>query len=103
MQQETSNILHNQGQSDQKDTVKTTNKPIIIGNVCGVIAALAVGLGLYFGAALPVLPIIGIAVAAAVLAGLVAGGITYVMSNSSKNLDRANVEQGVSIGSSITA
>lgn len=87
--------------SKQKDKVKTTNKPIIIGCVYGAIAALAVGLGLYFGAALPVLPIIGIA--AAVLAGLVAGGITYVMSNSSKNLDGANVEQGVSIGSSITA
>ncbi len=86
-----------------KDTVKTTNKPIIIGSVCGAIAALAVGLGLYFGAALPVLTMIGIAMAAAVLTGLVAGGITYVMSNSSKNLDGANVEQGVSIGSSITA
>lgn len=30
-----------------KDTVKTTNKPIIIGSVCGAIAALAVGLGLF--------------------------------------------------------
>ncbi|UIP91643.1 magnesium transporter [Wolbachia pipientis] len=78
-----------------KDTVKTTNKPIIIGSVCGAIAALAVGLGLYFGAALPVLPIIGIAVAAAVLVGLVAGGITYVMSKPSDNLDGANVKQGV--------
>ncbi|WP_254229691.1 WD_0033/WD_0034 family tandem repeat-containing protein [Wolbachia pipientis] len=86
-----------------QDTVKTTNKPIIIGSVCGAIAALAVGLGLYFGAALPILTMIGIAMAAAVLTGLVAGGITYVMSNSSKNLDGANVEQGVSIGSSITA
>ncbi|WP_265024999.1 MULTISPECIES: magnesium transporter [unclassified Wolbachia] len=86
-----------------KDTVKTTNKPIIIGSVCGAIAALAVGLGLYFGAALPILTMIGIAMAAALVTGLVAGGITYVMSNSSKNLDGANVEQGVSIGSSITA
>ncbi|WP_341815964.1 MULTISPECIES: magnesium transporter [unclassified Wolbachia] len=78
-----------------KDTVKTTNKPIIIGSVCGAIAALAVGLGLYFSAALPVLPIIGIAVAAAVLVGLVAGGITYVMSKLSENLDIAKVRQGV--------
>ncbi|MFP3023053.1 MAG: magnesium transporter [Wolbachia sp.] len=84
--------------SDQKDTVKTTNKPIIIGSVCGAIAALAVELGLYFGAALPILPIIGIAIAAAVVVGLVAGGITYVMSKPSENLDRANVEQRVSIG-----
>ncbi|WP_246038573.1 hypothetical protein [Wolbachia endosymbiont of Leptopilina clavipes] len=30
-----------------KDTVKTTNKPIIIGSVCGAIAELAVGLGLF--------------------------------------------------------
>ena len=81
-----------------KDTVKTTNKPVIIGSVCGAIAALAVGLGLYFGAALPVLPIIGIAIAAAVVVGLIAGGITYVISKPSENLDRANVEQRVSIG-----
>ncbi|MFV1011557.1 magnesium transporter [Wolbachia endosymbiont of Nasonia vitripennis] len=81
-----------------KDTVKTTNKPIIIGSVCGAIAELAVGLGLYFGAALPVLPIIGIAIAAAVVVGLIAGGITYVISKPSENLDRANVEQRVSIG-----
>lgn len=30
-----------------KDTVKTTNKPIIIGSVCGAIAALEVGLELF--------------------------------------------------------
>ncbi|CCE77340.1 MULTISPECIES: magnesium transporter [Wolbachia] len=70
--------------SKQKDKVKTTNKPIIIGCVCGAIAALAVGLGLYFGAALPILTMIGIAMAAAVLTGLVAGGITYKSTKMSK-------------------
>ncbi|WP_341813782.1 magnesium transporter [Wolbachia endosymbiont (group B) of Germaria angustata] len=78
-----------------KDIVKTTNKPIIIGNVCGVIAALAVGLGLYFGAALPVLPIIGIAMAAAVLTGLVAGGITYKMSKPSENLNNVDLSEQI--------
>ncbi|BET29612.1 MAG: magnesium transporter [Wolbachia endosymbiont of Ephestia elutella] len=87
-----------------KDTVKTTNKPIIIGSVCGSIAALAVGLGLYFGAALPILTMIGIAMAAALVTGLVAGGITYVISKPSENLDRVNVGQGVvDTGVNITA
>ncbi|WP_246038575.1 hypothetical protein [Wolbachia endosymbiont of Leptopilina clavipes] len=44
------------------------------------------------------MPIIGIAIAAAVVVGLIAGGITYVISKPSENLDRANVEQRVSIG-----
>ncbi|WP_241653918.1 hypothetical protein [Wolbachia endosymbiont of Nilaparvata lugens] len=50
------------------------------------------------GVALPILALIGIAIAAALVTGLVAGGITYVISKPSENLDRANVEQRVSIG-----
>ncbi|WP_264704425.1 WD_0033/WD_0034 family tandem repeat-containing protein [Wolbachia endosymbiont (group B) of Apotomis betuletana] len=85
--------------SKQKDKVKTTNKPIIIGCVYGAIAALATGGGCFAaGVALPILALIGIAIAAAVVVGLIAGGITYVISKPSENLDRANVEQRVSIG-----
>ncbi|WP_108784436.1 WD_0033/WD_0034 family tandem repeat-containing protein [Wolbachia endosymbiont of Bemisia tabaci] len=85
--------------SKQKDKVKTTNKPIIIGCVYGAIAALATGGGCFAaGVALPILALIGIAIAAALVTGLVAGGITYVISKPSENLDRANVEQRVSIG-----
>lgn len=85
--------------SKQKDKVKTTNKPIIIGCVYGAIAALATGGGCFAaGVALPILALIGIAIAAALVTGLVAGGITYAISKPSENLDRANVEQRVSIG-----
>ncbi len=82
--------------SKQKDKVKTTNKPIIIGCVYGAIAALATGGGCFAaGVALPILALIGIAIAAALVTGLVAGGITYVISKPSENLDIVNVGQGV--------
>lgn len=58
-------------------------------------AALAVGLGLYFGAALPILTMIGIAMAAAVLTGLVAGGITYKMSKPSENLNNVDLSEQI--------
>ncbi|MGL9757268.1 MAG: hypothetical protein ACR5LA_00005 [Wolbachia sp.] len=62
----------------EENIVKTTNKSIIIGSICGVIAALTVGGGCFAaGIALPILALIGIAVAAAVFTGLIAGGITY--------------------------
>ncbi|WP_265015306.1 WD_0033/WD_0034 family tandem repeat-containing protein [Wolbachia endosymbiont (group B) of Camptogramma bilineatum] len=91
--------------SKQKDKVKTTNKPIIIGCVYGAIAALATGGGCFAaGVALPILALIGIAIAAALVTGLVAGGITYVISKLSENLDRVNVGQGVvDTGVNITA
>ncbi|MFT4314235.1 MAG: magnesium transporter [Wolbachia pipientis] len=91
--------------SKQKDKVKTTNKPIIIGCVYGAIAALATGGGCFAaGVALPILALIGIAIAAALVTGLVAGGITYVISKPSENLDRINVGQGVvDTGVNITA
>lgn len=70
----------------------TTNKPIIIGSVCGVIAGLAVGVGCFAaGVALPILAIAGIAVATAVLVGLVAGGVTYAVSS---KLEKTNAQQG---------
>ncbi|WP_264685395.1 WD_0033/WD_0034 family tandem repeat-containing protein [Wolbachia endosymbiont (group B) of Parapoynx stratiotata] len=89
--------------SKQKDKVKTTNKPIIIGCVYGAIAALATGGGCFAaGVALPILALIGIA--AALVTGLVAGGIKYVISKPSENLDRVNVGQGVvDTGVNITA
>ncbi len=45
---------------------------------------------------LPMLALIGIAVAAAVLTGLIAGGITYEMSKPSNELNEADTHQQVS-------
>lgn len=77
---------------------KYKHKAIKVGSVCGVIAALAVG-GVLFatGVALPILALVGIAVAAAVLTGLIAGGITYVISSKIENPDtsRLATEQGL--------
>ncbi|MDR1139059.1 MAG: ankyrin repeat domain-containing protein [Rickettsiales bacterium] len=71
-----SNTVH------QVEDSMSANKPIIIGSVCGVIAALAVSVGCFAtGVALPMLAIASIVVAAAVLVGLVAGGITYAVSS----------------------
>lgn len=82
--------------SKQKDKVKTTNKPIIIGCVYGAIAALATGGGCFAaGVALPILALIGIAVAAAVVVGLIAGGITYVMSKPSENLNNVDLSEQI--------
>uniref|UniRef100_A0AAU7YL33 Uncharacterized protein n=1 Tax=Wolbachia endosymbiont of Oeneis ivallda TaxID=3171168 RepID=A0AAU7YL33_9RICK len=68
------------GNSGQKDTVKTTNKSIMIGSVCGAIALLAVGGGCFAaGVALPMLALIGIAVSAALVIGAIAGGISHVV------------------------
>ncbi|WCR59875.1 MAG: hypothetical protein PG978_001323 [Wolbachia endosymbiont of Ctenocephalides felis wCfeF] len=76
-----------------KNTAKTTNKPIIIGSVCSVIAALAVGVGCgVAGVALPMLAIAGIAVAAALGVGLVAYGITYAVSKPNSVTDNPDVD-----------
>jgi len=70
------------------------NKAVVAGAICGVIAGLAVGGGCFAaGVALPILTMIGIAVAAAVLTGLVAGGITYVISSKIENPDTSRVEK----------
>ncbi|WP_265015091.1 SLC41A family transporter [Wolbachia endosymbiont (group B) of Camptogramma bilineatum] len=75
----------------EENIVKTTNKSIMIGSVCGVVAALAVGGGCFAaGVALPILALIGIAVAAFVLTGLVTGGITYIALKPSDKLDASN-------------
>lgn len=63
-----------------------------VGSVCGIIAALAVGGGCFAaGAQLPILALIGIAVAAAIVTGLVAGGITYVISSKIENPDTSRL------------
>ncbi|KAG8174681.1 hypothetical protein JTE90_027151 [Oedothorax gibbosus] len=66
-----------------------TSKAVKVGCVCGVIAALAVGGGLFAaGIELPILALIGIAVAAALVIGVIAGGITYSVS---KKLDEPDL------------
>uniref|UniRef100_A0AAU7YKP4 Uncharacterized protein n=1 Tax=Wolbachia endosymbiont of Oeneis ivallda TaxID=3171168 RepID=A0AAU7YKP4_9RICK len=73
-----------------------TSKAIVAGAICSVIAGLAVGGGLFAaGVALQMLTLIGIAVAAAVLTGLVAGGITYTISKPSNELKDAITQQEV--------
>ncbi|MFP3024200.1 MAG: hypothetical protein ACEY3K_15500 [Wolbachia sp.] len=75
----------------EENIVKTTNKSIMIGSVCGVIAALTVGGGCFAaGIALPILALIGIAVAAFVLTGLVTGSIAYIALKPSDKLDASN-------------
>ncbi|WP_264687234.1 MULTISPECIES: hypothetical protein [unclassified Wolbachia] len=70
-----------------------TNRAI---RVCSVVTALAVGGGCFAAdAALPILVLVGIVVAAAVLTGLIAGGITYAVSTKIENPDtsRSATEQ----------
>ncbi|WP_264375299.1 MULTISPECIES: ankyrin repeat domain-containing protein [unclassified Wolbachia] len=75
-------------------TEQAIKKAMKVGAICGVIAGLAVGGGCFAAdAALPILALIGIAVAAAVLTGLVAGGITYKISKPSEKLDSVDAEQ----------
>ncbi|WP_353278321.1 hypothetical protein [Wolbachia endosymbiont (group B) of Longitarsus flavicornis] len=77
---------------NMKDKSKPVSKAIVAGAICGVIAALAVGGGCFAaGVALPILALIGIAVAAALVTGLVAGGITYVISSKIENPDTSRL------------
>lgn len=72
----------------KRDHDKEARKSLEIGTICGVIAALAVGGGCFAsGVQLPILAIVGIAVTAALVAGLVAGGITYAVLKPSNKLD----------------
>ncbi|WP_264336224.1 MULTISPECIES: magnesium transporter [unclassified Wolbachia] len=81
----------------EENIVKTTNKSIMIGSVCGVVAALAVGGGCFAaGVALPILALIGIAVAAFVLTGLVTGGITYEVCKPCNELNEVDSQLEVS-------
>ncbi|WP_143689768.1 SLC41A family transporter [Wolbachia endosymbiont of Nilaparvata lugens] len=81
----------------EENIVKTTNKSIMIGSVCGVVAALAVGGGCFAaGVALPILALIGIAVAAFVLTGLVTGGITYEVCKPCNELNEVGSQLEVS-------
>ncbi|WP_419214458.1 hypothetical protein [Wolbachia endosymbiont of Rhagoletis cingulata] len=68
-------------------------KAMKIGSVCGVIAALVVGIGCSTaGIVLPILTIIGIVVAAALVVGIVAGSITYSVSKPSDKLNEPGLE-----------
>ncbi|QCB62634.1 magnesium transporter [Wolbachia endosymbiont of Drosophila mauritiana] len=79
---------------DMEDKNKPVSKAIVAGAICGVIAGLAVGGGLFAaGVALLILALIGIAVAAALVTGLVAGGITYVISSKIENPDTSRLEK----------
>ncbi|NSM56606.1 hypothetical protein HET73_03830 [Wolbachia endosymbiont of Atemnus politus] len=76
------------------ETSMAIDKAMKTGSICGVRAALAVGIGC--GVAdigLPILAIVGIALAAAaVLVGFIAYGITYVALKPSNELDKTNVQ-----------
>ena len=77
-------------------TEQAIKKAMKVGAICGVIAGLAVGGGCFAAdAALPILVLVGIVVAAAVLTGLIAGGITYAVSTKIENPDtsRSATEQ----------
>ncbi|MDR1139296.1 MAG: hypothetical protein LBJ80_01155 [Rickettsiales bacterium] len=75
-------------------TEQVTNKPIIVGSVCGAIAALAVIGGCFaVGIQLPILTIAGIAVAAALAVGLIAGGITYAVSKPNSKVEETYTEK----------
>nr|WP_255445872.1 hypothetical protein [Wolbachia endosymbiont of Drosophila mauritiana] len=85
--------IENSDKYPQKDTVKTINRSIMIGSVCGVVAALAAGGGCFAaGVALPILALIGIAVAAALVIGVIAGGITYSVLKPCSELDKPSSE-----------
>uniref|UniRef100_UPI00333EAF8C magnesium transporter n=1 Tax=Wolbachia endosymbiont (group B) of Pilophorus perplexus TaxID=3066160 RepID=UPI00333EAF8C len=87
----------------EENIVKTTNKSIMIGSVCGVVAALAVGGGCFAaGVALPILTLIGIAIAAFVLTGLVTGGITYEVCKPCNELNEVDLQSEISSKSSVT-
>ncbi|WP_264337238.1 MULTISPECIES: hypothetical protein [unclassified Wolbachia] len=83
--------IGNESKSSKNDQSEV-DKAIVAGAICGVMTGLAVGGGLFAaGASLPILALIGIAVAAAVLTGLIAGGITYEMSKPSENLNNVDL------------
>ncbi|MDX5462095.1 MAG: ankyrin repeat domain-containing protein [Wolbachia endosymbiont of Tetragnatha montana] len=72
---------------------KAASKAIKTGSICGIIGALAVGGGLFAaGVELPILALIGIAVAAALVIGVIAGGITYSVSKPSYKLDKPDLK-----------
>ncbi|OJH30342.1 Phosphocholine transferase AnkX [Wolbachia endosymbiont of Armadillidium vulgare] len=71
---------------------KAVSKVVKTGSICGAIAALAVGGGLFAaGVALPMLALIGIAVASALVIGVIAGGITYSVLKPRDKLDEPDL------------
>ncbi|WP_128081713.1 hypothetical protein [Wolbachia endosymbiont of Dactylopius coccus] len=82
----------------KRDHDKEARKSLEIGIICGVIAALAVGVGCgVAGVQLSVLAIAGIAVAAALAVGIVAGGITYAVLKPSNKLDEPDSNKAASV------
>ncbi|WP_341822405.1 hypothetical protein [Wolbachia endosymbiont (group A) of Clivina fossor] len=80
------------------DPDKEARKSLEIDIICGVIAALVVGGGCFAaGVQLSVLAIVGIAVAAALAVGIVAGGITYAVLKPSNKLDEPDSNKVASV------
>ncbi|NSX83346.1 hypothetical protein GOM44_02725 [Wolbachia endosymbiont of Atemnus politus] len=88
-------VARGQGKLDillEKTRMIAANKAMKTGGICGIVAALAVGIGCgVAGMGLPILSIVGIALAAALAVGLVAGGITYAVSKPGYKLDETYV------------
>lgn len=69
-----------------------------VGGALSVITALAVGGGCFAaGVQLPILALVGIAVAAALAVGIVAGGITYAVLKPSNKLDKPDSNKVASV------
>ncbi|WP_353288539.1 hypothetical protein [Wolbachia endosymbiont (group A) of Pogonocherus hispidulus] len=82
----------------QVEASMAVSKAMKVGVVCGVIAALVVGGGCFAaGAQLSILAIAGIAVAAALAVGIVAGGITYAVLKPSNKLDEPDSNKVASV------
>ncbi|MCM1002362.1 hypothetical protein [Wolbachia pipientis] len=78
----------------QYETRMAANKATKIGIACGAMAGLAVGVGCFAtGVALPILAIAGIALASALLVGLIAGGITYAVSKPSSKVEETDAQK----------
>lgn len=85
--------LLNEKASEFQKKNTSFNKSIMIGSVCGVIAALAVGIGCGVASVeLSTLAIVGIAIATALVIGVIIAGITYLVSRPSGKLDKPDLK-----------
>ncbi|KLT21741.1 hypothetical protein wVul_1486 [Wolbachia endosymbiont of Armadillidium vulgare str. wVulC] len=76
-----------------KEAETITSKAIKTGVTLGIITALTIGIGCSIaGVELSILAIAGIAVAAALVIGVIAGGITYSVSKPSDKLDKPDLK-----------
>ncbi|RDD35202.1 hypothetical protein Wcon_00669 [Wolbachia endosymbiont of Cylisticus convexus] len=77
----------------EAETKQIISKAIKTGVTLGIITALTIGIGCSIaGVELSILAIAGIAVAAALVIGVIAGGITYSVSKPSNKLDKPDLE-----------